>query len=241
VAFTYNDPVIFFEYAIDVAQACRERGVKTVAVSAGYICAEPRIEFFRHMDAANIDLKGFTESFYKNLCSARLGPVLDTLEYLKHETDVWFEITTLLIPGENDSPAEIEALSRWVVDHLGPDVPLHFTAFHPDWKMRDTPSTPPATLRQARRIACGIGLRYVFTGNIHDPAGQSTYCHGCNELLIGRDWYDLTAWNLDGGGRCRHCGTACAGVFRDRPGNWGRRRQMVRVAPIEVRMPARIV
>ena len=238
VAFTYNDPVIFFEYAIDVAQACRERGVKTVAVSAGYICPEPRVELFRHMDAANIDLKGFTESFYKNLCSARLGPVLETLEYLKHETDVWFEITTLLIPGENDSPAEVEALSRWVMDRLGPDVPLHFTAFHPDWKMLDKPPTPPATLRQARRIACEIGLRYVFTGNIHDPAGQSTYCHRCNELLIGRDWYDLTAWNLDGAGRCRYCGTACAGVFQDRPGNWGRRRQMVRVAPIEVRIPA---
>jgi pyruvate formate lyase activating enzyme len=238
VAFTYNDPVIFLEYAIDVAQACRERGVKTVAVSAGYICPEPRIELFRHMDAANIDLKGFTESFYKNLCSARLGPVLETLEYLKHETDVWFEITTLLIPGENDSPAEIEALSRWVMEHLGSDVPLHFTAFHPDWKMLDTPPTPPATLRQARRIACEIGLRYVFTGNIHDPAGQSTYCHRCNELLIGRDWYDLTAWNLDADGRCRQCGTACAGVFQDRPGNWGRRRQMVRVAPIEVRIPA---
>ncbi len=238
VAFTYNDPVIFLEYAIDVAQACRERGVKTVAVSAGYICPEPRIEFFRHMDAANIDLKGFTESFYKNLCSARLGPVLDTLEYLKHETDVWFEITTLLIPGENDSPAEIEALSRWVMEHLGPDVPLHFTAFHPDWKMLDKPPTPPATLRLARRIGLEHGLRYVFTGNIHDPDGQSTYCHRCNELLIGRDWYDLTAWNLDADGRCAHCGAACPGVFQATPGNWGRRRQAVRVAATQVRMPS---
>jgi len=238
VAFTYNDPVIFLEYAIDVAQACRERGVKTVAVSAGYICPEPRVELFRHMDAANIDLKGFTESFYKNLCSARLGPVLETLEYLKHETDVWFEITTLLIPGENDSPAEIEALSRWVMEHLGPDVPLHFTAFHPDWKMLDKPPTPPATLRQARRIGCEIGLRYVFTGNIHDPAGQSTYCHRCNELLIGRDWYDLIAWNLDADGRCGHCGAACAGVFQAMPGNWGRRRQPVTVPATEVRMPS---
>ena len=237
VAFTYNDPVIFLEYAVDVAQACRERGVKTVAVSAGYICPEPRIELFRQMDAANIDLKGFTESFYKNLCSARLGPVLDTLEYLEHETDVWFEITTLLVPGENDSPAEVEALSRWVMEHLGPDVPLHFTAFHPDWKMLDKPATPPATLRQARRIACEIGLRYVFTGNIHDPAGQSTYCHRCRELLIGRDWYDLTAWNLDSAGRCGHCGAACAGVFQDMPGNWGRRRQPITVPAAEVRMP----
>ena len=237
VAFTYNDPVIFLEYAIDVAQACRERGIRTVAVSAGYICPEPRLEFFRHMDAANIDLKGFTESFYRNLCSARLAPVLDTLEYLRHETDVWFEITTLLIPRENDSPEEVEALSRWVMEHLGPDVPLHFTAFHPDWKMLDKPPTPPTTLRQARRIASEIGLRYVFTGNIHDPEGQSTYCHQCNELLIGRDWYDLIAWDIDPDGSCRHCGTTCAGVFEGIPGTWGRRRQMIRVAPTEVRMP----
>ena len=187
VAFTYNDPVIFLEYAVDVAQACRERGIKSVAVSAGYICAEPRVEFFRHMDAANIDLKGFTEGFYRNLCSGQLGAVLDTLAYLKHETDVWFEITTLLIPGENDTPAEVEALSRWVMDNLGADVPLHFTAFHPDWKMRDKPPTPPATLYMARRIAREAGLRYVYTGNIHDPAGQTTYCHVCEAPLIGRD------------------------------------------------------
>jgi len=166
VAFTYNDPVIFLEYAVDVAQACRARGIKTVAVSAGYIAPEPRTEFFRHMDAANIDLKGFTEGFYKTLCSGKLDPVLETLEYLEHETDVWFEITTLLIPGENDSPEEIEAESRWVMEHLGPDVPLHFTAFHPDWKMTDTPATPPATLKMARRIALEAGLRYVYTGNM---------------------------------------------------------------------------
>ena len=229
VAFTYNDPVIFLEYAVDVAQACRERGIKTVAVSAGYICAEPRAEFFRHMDAANIDLKGFTERFYKGLCSARLGPVLETLEYLKHETNVWFEITTLLIPGENDEPTEVEALSRWVREHLGPDVPLHFTAFHPDWKMLDTPATPAATLRRARTIAQDAGLRYVFTGNTHDEAGQSTYCHACKTRLIGRDWYDLTAWNLTADGCCATCGESCAGVFEDRPGTWGRRRRPTRV------------
>jgi pyruvate formate lyase activating enzyme len=229
VAFTYNDPVIFLEYAIDVAQACRARGIKTVAVSAGYICEEPRAEFFRHMDAANIDLKGFTEHFYKSLCSARLGPVLETLEYLKHETDVWFEITTLLIPGENDSLAEIEALSRWVMERLGPDVPLHFTAFHPDWKMLDTPATPAATLRTARSIAQAAGLRYVFTGNTHDEAGQSTYCHACKARLIGRDWYDLTAWNLTTDGCCGTCGEPCAGVFEGRPGTWGRRRRPMRV------------
>jgi pyruvate formate lyase activating enzyme len=238
VAFTYNDPVIFLEYAVDVAQACRERGIRTVAVSAGYISAEPRVEFFRHMDAANIDLKGFTEGFYKNLCSARLGPVLETLEYLEHETEVWFEITTLLIPDENDSPAEIEALSRWVLDHLGPDVPLHFTAFHPDWKMLDKPRTPPATLHRARRIARDIGLRYVFTGNIHDPEGQSTYCHRCGELLIGRDWYDMTAWNLDESGRCRRCGSACAGIFEAVPGAWGARRQMIRIPRSQLGIPA---
>jgi pyruvate formate lyase activating enzyme len=224
VAFTYNDPVIFLEYAVDVAEACRERNIKTVAVSAGYICEKPRVDFFRHMDAANIDLKGFTERFYKNLCSAKLGPVLETLEYLKHETDVWFEITTLLIPGENDEPAEIEALSRWVMDHLGPDVPLHFTAFHPDWKMQDRPPTPLVTLQMARRIARDVGLRYVFTGNTHDPAGQSTYCHGCEELLIGRDWYELSAWNLTANGCCRTCNTRCAGVFEQSAGQWGRRR-----------------
>jgi pyruvate formate lyase activating enzyme len=229
VAFTYNDPVIFLEYAVDVAQACRALGLKTVAVSAGYIAPEPRHELFRHMDAANIDLKGFTENFYKNLCSGKLAAVLDTLAYLKHETNVWFEITTLLIPGENDSPAEVEALSRWVMEHLGADVPLHFTAFHPDWKMLDTPPTPPATLRTARRIGREQGLRYVYTGNIHDPAGQSTYCHSCDALLIGRDWYDLTAWTLTPDGRCRACEAACTGVFEGAPGRWGRRRQAVNV------------
>ena len=238
VAFTYNDPVIFLEYAIDVAQACHERGIKTVAVSAGYICDEPRSEFYRHMDAANIDLKGFTDGFYKNLCSARLRPVLDTLEYLKGETEVWFEITTLLIPGENDSPEEIEALSRWVFEHLGADVPLHFTAFHPDWKMLETPPTPPATLRRARGIARDVGLQHVFTGNIHDPEGQSSYCHSCGELLIGRDWYEMTAWNLDSAGRCMQCGTRCPGIFEAEPGAWGARRQMVRIAPSRLGLPA---
>ncbi len=229
VAFTYNDPVIFLEYAVDVAQACRERGIMTVAVSAGYISPEPRIEFFRHMDAANIDLKGFSEGFYKTLCSGRLAPVLETLEYLKHETNVWFEITTLLIPGENDSPAEIEAESAWVMDRLGPDVPLHFTAFHPDWKLTDRPPTPPETLREARRIATNAGLHYVYTGNIHDPAGQTTHCHACGAILIGRDWYDITAWHLSADSRCTKCGTRCAGVFEADAGRWGPRRQRVRL------------
>jgi len=226
VAFTYNDPVVFAEYAIDVAEACRARSVKTVAVSAGYMCDAPRREFYRHIDAANIDLKGFTEAFYKKLCTGSLAAVLDTLVYLKHETSVWLEITTLLIPGENDSPAEIEALSAWVLEHLGPEVPLHFTAFHPDWKMLDRPPTPALTLIAARNIARSIGLRNVYTGNIHDQAGQSTYCHACGSLLIGRDWYEITSWNLTpDGGRCKSCGTTCAGVFDGLPGTWGRRRR----------------
>jgi pyruvate formate lyase activating enzyme len=224
VAFTYNDPVIFLEYAVDVALACRERGIKTVAVSAGYIAPEPRIEFFRHMDAANIDLKGFTDGFYRNLCTGKLAPVLDTLEYLKHQTKVWFEITTLLIPDENDSAAEIEAESAWLMERLGPDVPVHFTAFHPDWKMTDKRPTPPETLRRARRIAMKAGLRYVYTGNVHDPEGQTTRCHACGTALIGRDWYDITAWRLSAGGRCHDCSAQCDGVFEAIPGRWGQRR-----------------
>lgn len=225
VAFTYNDPVIFIEYAIDVAEACRARGVKTVAVSAGYMCEAPRAEFYRHIDAANIDLKAFTEGFYRKLCTASLGPVLETLAYLKHETQVWLEITTLLIPGENDSPAEIEALSAWILDHLGADVPLHFSAFHPDWKMLDRPPTPRATLVRAWQIARGVGLRYVYTGNIHDEATQTTYCDACEARLIGRNWYDITAWNLTGEGSCKSCGAPCAGVFDGPPGSWGRQRR----------------
>ena len=188
---------------------------------------EPRAEFFRHMDAANVDLKGFTQDFYRKLCTAALDPVLDTLRYLRHETGVWLEITTLLIPGKNDAPAELEALGAWIAGTLGPDVPVRFTAFHPDWKMRDTPVTPAATLREARRIALAAGLRYVYTGNIHDEDTQSTWCHGCGRRLIGRDWHELTAWNLTPDGRCAGCGAACAGVFDGPPGRWGRRRRPI--------------
>jgi pyruvate formate lyase activating enzyme len=229
VAYTYNDPVIFMEYAIDVARACRARGVKSVAVTAGYICPEPRRELYHHMDAANVDLKGFTERFYHKVCGGHLTPVLDTLCYLKHETEVWFEITTLLIPGENDTDEELDAMTRWVVEHLGPEVPLHFTAFHPDWKMRDTPHTPTTTLTRARRIALGNGVRYAYTGNVHDPAGASTYCHACGAVLVGRDWYALSDWNLCADGRCSSCGTPCAGVFEQRPGQWGPKRVPVRL------------
>jgi len=230
VAFTYNDPVIFLEYAIDVAQACREAGIATVAVTAGEICAEPREEFFRYIDAANVDLKAFTDQFYTNVCASHLDPVLETLRYLKHETDVWFETTTLLIPGLNDSLEELEAMTEWVVKELGPDVPMHFTAFHPDWKMRDIPATPPETLSLAREIAMANGVRYAYTGNVHDSEGGSTYCHQCGRALITRDWYRLLDWNLDAQGRCRHCGTACAGRFEAQPGNWGANRVPVRLA-----------
>jgi pyruvate formate lyase activating enzyme len=233
VAYTYNDPVIFLEYAIDVAQACRARGIRNVAVSAGYICDEPRAELFRHMDAANIDLKGFTENFYKKLCTGALQPVLDTLVYIRHHTDVWLEVTTLLIPGHNDSREEIEQLSAWAMAHLGPDVPLHFSAFHPDWKMLETPRTPARTLTLARAIAMAAGLRYVYTGNISDEASQSTYCQACGVRLIGRDWYDITAWSLTDDGRCTACGAVCAGVFEGRPGAWGRRRLPLSVSALE--------
>ena len=229
IAFTYNDPVIFFEYAIDTAIACRELGVKAVAVSAGYISPAPREEFFRHMDAANIDLKAFTEAFYRRVTGAHLQPVLDTLQYLCTETDVWVEITTLLIPGENDSEHEIEALTQWVVGHLGLDVPLHFTAFHPDYKMTATPHTPAETLIRARQIARRNGVRHAYVGNVHHEAGDSTYCHNCGGRLIGRDWYELTDWRLTDDGACRDCGTRCAGVFDGPPGNWGRRRRPVRL------------
>ncbi|MGB5891599.1 MAG: AmmeMemoRadiSam system radical SAM enzyme [Thermoanaerobaculia bacterium] len=229
VAFTYNDPVIFLEYAVDVAAACHELGVLTVAVTAAEICPEPRAELFAAMDAANVDLKAFSERFYREVCGGHLQPVLDTLTYLKHETDVWFEITTLLIPGENDSDGEIDELSSWVAEELGVDVPVHFTAFHPDWKMRDRPPTPASTLSRARAIARGKGLRYVYTGNVHDRDGGSTYCHECGERVVGRDWYVLTDWRLNEEGACAVCNTPCAGHFEAEPGAWGARRQPVRL------------
>ena len=228
-AFTYNDPVVFAEYAMDVADACRARGIQTVAVTAGYMTPEPRAEFYRHMDAANVDLKGFTEEFYHKLCFGQLAPVLETLRYLRHETDVWFEVTTLLIPGENDSESELQRASDWYAGNLGPDVPWHFTAFHPDFKMLDTPPTPPATLTRARDIARSKGLRYVYVGNVHDSAGGSTWCPQCQRLLIERDWYVLGEWNLLDDA-CKFCGCKIPGRFEDTPGNWGARRQAVRLS-----------
>ena len=227
IAYTYNDPSVFMEYAIDVAVAARPSGVRSVAVTAGYMCPKPREEFFKHMDAANIDLKGFTPDFYRKVCGAELAVVLETLEYVRHETHVWLEVTTLLIPGLNDSNAELEAMCTWFVEHLGPDVPLHFTAFHPDWKMRDIPATPLITLRRARQIALQHGLHYVYTGNVRDIEGASTCCHVCGARLIGRDGYAIREWTLSPEGRCRACSTACAGIFAASPGNWGSHRAQV--------------
>jgi len=229
VAFTYNDPVIFHEYAIDVAGACHEHGIKSVAVTAGYVCPEPRREFYRYMDAVNVDLKAFSEDFYHKITGSHLAPVLETLQYIKHETDVWLELTTLLIPGKNDSEKELDEMSRWVVDKLGPDVPMHFSAFHPDWKMMDVPPTPKQTLIRARDIALQNGVHYAYTGNVHNAAGDSTYCHHCGELLIGRDWYVLTDWRLTADGKCTACGTPCAGLFEAGHGHWGARRQPVQL------------
>jgi pyruvate formate lyase activating enzyme len=224
IAFTYNDPVIFAEYAMDVADACHARGVMAVAVTAGYIHDQPRREFYAKMDAANVDLKGFTDEFYLRLCGAHLQPVLETLVYLKHETDVWFEITTLLIPGKNDSAEEITAECKWVAKELGLEVPLHFTAFHPDFKMMDTPHTPRETLTRAREIALGEGLQYVYTGNVHDITGGTTYCPGCNKPLIVRDWYEIESYDITPDGKCPHCATSVVGAFEAFHGQFGRRR-----------------
>jgi pyruvate formate lyase activating enzyme len=230
VAFTYNDPVIFAEYAMDVADACHGLGIKAVAVTAGYMNPAPRADFYRHMDAANVDLKGFTETFYADLCAGRLAPVLDTLRYLVHETGVWVEITTLLIPGRNDSDEELDRLTRWVVAELGPQVPLHFSGFHPDYKLLDVPPTPPATLTRARSIALANGVRYAYTGNVHDRSGQSTPCHACGTLLIERDWYEIGTYGVTDEGHCGACGEPIPGVFAGPAGRWGSRRLPVRIA-----------
>jgi pyruvate formate lyase activating enzyme len=224
VAMTYNDPVVFFEYAIDVADACRERDVRTVAVTAGYMMPLPREEFYRHIDAANVDLKGFSQRFYRELSGGDLHCVLDTLVYLRAKTEVWLEITTLLIPGENDSDAELDEMTRWLVANVGTGVPLHFSAFHPDFRLLDHPPTPLATLRRARTIALGNGMRHVYVGNLHDAEGASTFCTACGARLIGRDGYQITAWALTDKGACAACGAACVGRFDGKPGAWGNRR-----------------
>ena len=228
VAYTYNDPVIWAEYAIDTAKACHEVGVKNVAVTAGYITKTAREDFFRHIDAANVDLKALSQRFYKKLCFANLEPVLDTLMWLKRETDVWIEVTTLVIPGQNDSEEQVSRLSAWLVENLGADVPLHLSAFRPDYKMRSTPRTSIETLRTAREIARSHGIHHVFTGNVHDLEGDATFCPKCGELLIQRDWYNLLQWHLESGA-CRKCGTEIAGVFEDEPGTWGAKRAVVQI------------
>jgi len=228
VAYTYNDPVIFIEYAIDIAKACKSLGLKSVAVSAGYIETKPRIDFFEVMDAVNIDLKAFTNTFYKKLCMSNLQPVLDTLRYIKHETTTWLEITTLLIPGENDSPQEIESLSTWIAKELGPDVPLHFTAFHPEYKLLQKSKTTPQTLLMAHDIAKKSGLHYVYTGNILHEKTQSTYCPGCNNKLISRNWHEIKSYDIVGSS-CGKCGQKIAGEFPRKPGHWGRKRRMIRL------------
>ncbi|HYL24556.1 MAG TPA: AmmeMemoRadiSam system radical SAM enzyme [Burkholderiales bacterium] len=230
VAFTYNDPVIFAEYAMDIADACRAKGVHPVAVTAGYIHAEPRREFYQKMDAANVDLKGFTDDFYFKICGGKLRPVLDTLVYLVKETNVWTEITTLLIPGKNDSDEELRAECKWIRQNLGPDVPLHFTAFHPDWKMMDLPPTPAATLTRAREIGQLAGLNYVYTGNVHDSAGGSTYCPSCDKALIERDWYRIDAYHVRPDGSCEFCGAQIKGRFGKFERPFGPRRIPVRLA-----------
>ena len=227
VAFTYNDPVIFAEYAIDAAHACRERGIKTVAVTAGYLGEAAREDFFEAMDAVNVDLKAFNEQFYRKLCFAELGPVKETLEYVAKRTDVWLEVTTLLIPGQNDSESEVRSLCEWMLEELGPDVPLHFSAFHPDFRMLGTPRTPPATCKRARDQARAIGIHHVYSGNIVDPSGQSTYCPACGECVIERDGYRIGGYRVSGNA-CDHCGERIVGVFSDEgPGHWGSRRARV--------------
>jgi len=229
VAFTYNDPVVFLEYAVDVARACHAADIRTVAVTAGYIHPEARVEFFAHMDAANVDLKAFSGDFYHRLCAGNLQPVLDTLLYLKRETDVWFEITTLLIPGENDSDTELTSMCDWLFGQLGPDVPLHFTAFHPDWKMLNTPPTPSSTLDRARQIALRAGIHHVYTGNVHDREGDTTYCPGCRRALIVRDWYEILDYQLAADGCCPGCHMQMSGRFGIFHGAFGARRIALRL------------
>ncbi|MBF0158818.1 MAG: AmmeMemoRadiSam system radical SAM enzyme [Magnetococcales bacterium] len=229
VAVTYNEPVVFLEYAVDVAKACHERGIRTVAVTAGYIDPAPRVELLQHIDAVNVDLKSFSEHFYRSLVGGHLQPVLETLRYIRHETQVWLEVTTLLIPGENDSDDELQALTGWLVEHLGPDVPLHFSAFHPDWQLRDRPATPAATLLRARSIAQANGLRHVYCGNVREDLGSHTWCHGCGTRLIARVGWEIADWKVTSDGYCSHCGLRCPGVFSGQHGRWGARRLPIRI------------
>ena len=229
VALTYNDPIVFLEYGRDVALECRRRGIKVVAVTSGFINKEPREALFSCIDAANIDLKAFTASFYRKLTGGDLQTVLELLTYLRGNTNIWLEITTLLIPGENDTSSELSALSKWVLTELGPDTPIHFSAFHPDYKMMHLPATPLKTLVKARNIALEQGLRYVYTGNVHYPPGDTTFCKTCTATLIERDWYRLSTYNITTDGRCNQCGTSVAGHFAPQPGTWGAKRKPIQI------------
>ncbi|HEY9678398.1 MAG TPA: AmmeMemoRadiSam system radical SAM enzyme [Drouetiella sp.] len=228
VAFTYNDPVVWAEYAIDTAKACHQVGIKSVAVTAGYITPEARPEFYSVMDAANVDLKAFTEQFYKKLTLSELAPVLDTLKWLKNESNVWFEITNLMIPEENDSAEEIERMCDWITANLGDSVPVHFTGFHPDYRVQHREATPHKTLIRAREQALKAGIKYAYVGNVNDVDRQSTYCPECSKLLIERDWYELGTYAVENG-HCKYCETPIAGVFEGAKGNWGRKRLPVRI------------
>jgi pyruvate formate lyase activating enzyme len=232
VAMTYNDPVVFFEYAVDVADACRAVGLRTVAVTAGYMMPAPRDEFYRHIDAANVDLKAFSDRFYRDLCGGERASVLATLVHLREKTSVWLEITTLLIPGENDSDRELEEMTRWIAANLGLDVPLHLSAFHPDFRLLDHPPTPLASLRRARAIAKSNGLRHVYLGNVPDEEGSTTYCSSCGAALIRREGYEITGWAIRDGGLCQVCHFPCPGIFVDKPGTWGNRRMPVTVTDL---------
>ncbi|MDP6555920.1 MAG: AmmeMemoRadiSam system radical SAM enzyme [Pirellulaceae bacterium] len=236
VAYTYNDPIIWAEYAIDTARACRVEGIKNVAVTAGYISSAARAPFFEFMDAANVDLKSFSEEFYYKVTYSHLQPVLETLEWLKKETDVWFEITNLLIPDTNDSPDELREMCNWILNHVGDEVPVHFSAFHSDFRMKDRPNTPPETLVAAREIAHQQGLKFCYVGNVNDVVNQSTYCPDCRGLLIQRNWYELGEYRLDHN-HCGHCGMKIAGWFEESPGHWGRKRQPVQISQFSQPLP----
>lgn len=229
VAFTYNDPVIFAEYAIATAQSCQTLGIKTVAVSAGYVNPEPAQAFFASMDATNIDLKSFRAQSYKKICGGHLQPVLDTLQFVYHKTNTWLEITTLIIPGINDSDREIQDLAEWVCSNLSPQVPVHFTAFHPDWKMADRPATPLASLQRIRQTARNTGLLHVYTGNVLHPEGECSNCSQCGLGLIARKRYEISSWNLTADSCCPSCGSQLPGHFATAPGTWGSRRRTIAI------------
>ncbi|VEG26100.1 AmmeMemoRadiSam system radical SAM enzyme [Actinomyces howellii] len=228
VALTYNDPVVFAEYAIDIASACHDLGLEAYAVSVAWVCREPGRELFGAVDAANIDLKAFTEEFYRRLTGARLRDVLATLVDLRAATTTWLELTTLLVPGLNDSPQEVGALASWVARELGEDTPLHLTAFHPAHRMRDRPPTALSVLERARASALEAGLRFVYLGNVPPGTGSTTSCPGCGTPVVERHGYTVSAYRLDGRGRCQGCGLGLPGVLDPAdPGGFGNARRRV--------------